>query len=88
MRYYKILDNNYILAIGTGLGGIEIIETEYNHILSLLHNIPIAPSGYAYRLTEELEWELYEAPIIEEEELATEEDYIAALEQLGVYAYA
>ena len=42
--------------------GKEITESQYNEILSMLHNKPTAPDGYAYRLTESLEWELYELP--------------------------
>ena len=34
MRYYKIIKNNTLVAIGTGLGGIEITEEEYNRLLS------------------------------------------------------
>ena len=47
--------------------GKEITETQYNEILAMLHNIPTAPEGFAYRLTEELEWELYELPAEEVE---------------------
>ena len=34
MRYYKITGNNAIVAIGTGYGGTEITESEYNTLLS------------------------------------------------------
>ena len=34
MRYYKQTANNYIIAIGTGSGGTEITEAEYNALLS------------------------------------------------------
>lgn len=35
MRYYKRFDNNNnLLSIGTGYGGIEITETEYNSLLA------------------------------------------------------
>lgn len=34
MRYYKITDNNAIVAIGTGYGGVEITEAEYNALLA------------------------------------------------------
>ena len=34
MRYYKITGNNAIVAIGTGYGGTEITESEYNALLS------------------------------------------------------
>ena len=65
--------------------GEEITEAEYNHIKSIIDNRPTAPDGFAYRLTKELEWELYELPPVEEEETeATEEDFMAALAELGV----
>ena len=34
MKYYKIENDNNIVAIGTGLGGAEITEAEYNALLS------------------------------------------------------
>ena len=34
MRYYKIIKNNTLLAIGTGAGGTEITEAEYNRLLA------------------------------------------------------
>ena len=64
--------------------GEEITEAKYNEILTMLHNIPTAPEGFAYRLTKELEWELYELPVEEVEEEATPEDYEAALAKMGV----
>lgn len=64
---------------------VEITAAKYNEIMGLLRNRPTAPDGYGYRLTESLEWELYELPLVEEvEEDATEEDYLAALAELGV----
>ncbi|MBQ8830851.1 MAG: hypothetical protein IJ017_04585 [Oscillospiraceae bacterium] len=53
--------------------GEEITETKYNKILSLLHNRPTAEEGFAYRLTADLEWELYEVPVEEEAELTEAE---------------
>lgn len=65
--------------------GKEITESKYNEILEIIHNKPIAPNGYGYRLTETLEWEQYELPIEEEtEEQATEQDYQDALVEMGV----
>lgn len=64
--------------------GEEIIENQYNEILAMLRNRPTAPEGFSYRLTKELEWELYELPVEEAEEEATEEDFMAALAELGV----
>ena len=71
--FYKIVADNYIVAIGTGNGGEEITETRYNEILSMLRNRPVAPDGFDYRLTKELEWELQELPAEEEPELSAEE---------------
>ena len=34
MRYYKILKNDILFSIGTGYGGTEIAEAEYNALLS------------------------------------------------------
>ena len=64
MRYYKLIENGYLTAIGTGVGGIEITEEEYNSLLTHIRNRPEAPSGYGYRLKEDLTWETYELPII------------------------
>ena len=84
MRYYKVIDDKYIHVIGTGAGGEEITETQYNEILSMIHNRPTAPEGCSYRLNKELEWEPYKLPPMEEETEATEEDFMAALAELGV----
>ena len=42
--------------------GQPIAAEEYERILSMLRNPPEAPEGWGYRLTESLEWELYELP--------------------------
>lgn len=35
MRYYaQYIENNTLLAIGTGPGGVEITESEYNRLLT------------------------------------------------------
>lgn len=34
MRYYAQYDNNLLIAIGTGPGGVEITEAEYNRLLA------------------------------------------------------
>lgn len=43
--------------------GKEITEAEYNRIKAIIDSRPTAPDGYGYRLTENLEWELYEIPV-------------------------
>lgn len=42
--------------------GEPITAEVYANILAMLRNPPEAPDGFAYRLTETLEWELYELP--------------------------
>lgn len=34
MRYYKQISDSIIIAIGTGPGGVEITEAEYNRLLA------------------------------------------------------
>ena len=34
MRYYAQYENNHLIAIGTGPGGVEITESEYNRLLT------------------------------------------------------
>ena len=71
--FYKIITNGYITVIGTGNGGTEITEEEYNSLLDHIRNCPEAPSGYGYRLKEDLTWELYELPVVPDEEISSDE---------------
>ena len=64
MRYYKQIDSDYILAIGTGYGGEEITETEYNQIMSVIQSR--ATDNKGYKLKTDLTWEEYELPEIVE----------------------
>lgn len=85
MRYYKLILDGYLVSVGTGTGGTEITESEYNDLLSIIHNRPTPLTGFDYELkADTLEWELVELPPIEEDTEATESDYIDALSQLGV----
>ena len=84
MRYYKMIYDGYLLSVGVGLIGEEISESEYNNILEAIHNTPIAPDGYGYKLTNSLEWELYELPAVEIEEEATVTNYQNALAEMWV----
>lgn len=70
MKYWKNSVGIYSGNISP-IGGTEITETEYNDILTTIRNIPTAPDGYGYRLREDLTWELYELPIVEETETIT-----------------
>lgn len=74
MRYFKTVENGYIVAVQTVEGKTEIAEQEYNEILNVIHNKPIAQNGYEYRLKEDLTWELYEITEAEYEEMVTDEE--------------
>lgn len=85
MRYYKHIENGYLLSIGTGSGHEEITAEEYEQILNVIRSKPTAEAGYGYRLKTDLTWELCELPPVEEvEQEATIEDYAAALRDMGV----
>lgn len=77
--FYKYRTDKYIIGVGTGAGGEEITEQEYNVILDTINNRPEAPEGYSYRLTTDMEWELCKVPKIEptteDENIESEEDY-------------
>lgn len=62
MRYYKIIDNGYITAIGTGGGGTEIVEAEYNTIMSTIQRKPSRTKTTDFRLKGDLTWEEYDRP--------------------------
>lgn len=64
MKFFKTIENGYIVALQTVEGQTEITEQEYNEILEIIHNKPMDDIGYGYKLKEDLTWELYELPII------------------------
>lgn len=62
MRYYKIVEQGYILCIGCAdtkrqMPG-EISQEEYDRLLGVIEAKPAAPEGYEYRLREDGSWEL------------------------------
>ena len=67
MRYYKILQDGYILSIGKGAGGEDLTELEYTQILDSIRNKPTAPDGYDYRLKSDLTWERLELSVTPED---------------------
>ena len=74
MRYYKQIENGYLLSIGTGPGGEEITAEEYENILTIIRSRPTAEVGYGYRLKTDLAWELVELPpVSEDEEISADE---------------
>ena len=80
MRYNKLVSKNYILAIGTGAGGTEIAEEEYNTILSVIRSRP-SEAGKGYRLKTDLTWEEYDLP---PEPEPSDEDELSDAEALNI----
>lgn len=60
MRFYKQTADGYIISIGTGAGGTEITESEYNEIMSAIKNKPEATETTDYQLKTDLTWEPFE----------------------------
>lgn len=61
-----IAKDGYIIAV-------EKSDSNYEDVLKAINTRPTAPDGYGYRLREDLTWELYELPVVEEVEQYTEE---------------
>ena len=80
MRYFKSLSDGYIYAIGTGHAGTEITEAEYNEIMTIIQNRPIA-EGKGYRLKADLTWDEYDLPPVPE---PSDEDEISTDEALNI----
>ena len=57
MNFYKVIEDGYIVAIGTNIGGVEIEKTEYDKLMDIIRNAPVASDDYDYKLTTNLEWE-------------------------------
>ena len=82
MRYYKNLTDGYIMSVSIGMGDVPITEEEYHAILNTIPTTPPTVSGYTYMLrADTLEWELVYLPPDPE---PGDEDYVQALEDLGV----
>lgn len=79
MKNVAIKTNGFIVGVSRCKGDEKdgnLTENEYNEILSVINNRPIAPDDYGYRLREDLTWELYELPIVEiSDEITNEEAY-------------
>lgn len=75
MRYFKDIQNGFIVAIGTGGGGVEITEAEYSSILAVIQSKPARTETTDYHLRQDLTWEEYERiePSDDDEEAAPEE---------------
>ena len=57
MRYYKLIEGGYITVIGTGGGGTEINEQEYNTIKTIIKAKPPETATTDFRLKADLTWE-------------------------------
>lgn len=85
MSFFKNEKNGYIESIcetGYEKDG-NLTESEYYEILNAIQNKPVIKNGFDYRLKTDLTWEEYELPPEEPSE-ATEQDFLAALEEVGV----
>ena len=80
MRYYKQIQDNYILAIGTGYGNDEISEQDYNEIMSVIQSCP-NEKGKGYRLKTDMTWEEYDLPPMPE---PSDDDEISTDEALNI----
>ena len=80
MRYYKQISGDYIISIGTGYGGEEISEQEYNEIMSVIRSCP-NEEGKGYRLKTDLTWEEYDLPPVPE---PSDDDEISTDEALNI----
>lgn len=84
----KVFTNDgYIISIMRGAKESNISDAEYQAIMDKMNRKPTPPVGYDYRLTVDLEWEMFELPKETDEpetDEATETDYLASLAELGV----
>lgn len=60
MKYYKNIENGYIVSVSTEQGLIEITKAEYDNILCYIKYCPISEPYYEYKLRENLTWDRIE----------------------------
>lgn len=60
MRYFKIVNDGYIICVGKGSMGTEITQTEYNNIINAI-SAKQTVDGFTYRLKEDLSWDEFAA---------------------------
>lgn len=99
MRYFaKRNESGDLLAIGTGPGGVEISEQEYNSLLAMIREkaalvnalysgeITLAdiPAEWQEEIQRRVDERIAADQAAEEDAEATDEDYRAALAELGV----
>ena len=64
MKYFKNVENGYIVSISTEHGQTEITEQEYENILTAIKSAPQAEEGYEYKLRDDLTWELLNTEVL------------------------
>ena len=77
------INNGYIISIMHGADVGNISDAEYQAIMDKVNRKPTPPDGYDYRLTVDLEWEMFELPK-ETDEPETDGATEAALAKPGV----
>ena len=70
MKYFKNIENGYVVSISTQHGQTEITKEEYENILQLIKTIPQADEGYEYRIKEDLSFEKIKIEIVNDEGVA------------------
>lgn len=87
MRYYKLIEDNKLIAIGTGPGGTEITEAEYNELLTMIREkaalvdqlytgeitIDEVPADWQEEIQRRVDERIAQQGTIEEQELSAEE---------------
>ena len=99
MRYFaKRNESGDLLAIGTGPGGVEISEQEYNSLLAMIREkaelvnalysgeitLSDVPSEWQEEIQRRVDERIAADQEADEDAEATDEDYRAALAELGV----
>ena len=79
------INNGYIISIMHEADVGNISDAEYQAIMDKVNRKPTPPDGYDYRLTVDLEWEMFELPK-ETDEPETDEATEATLAEPGVRA--
>lgn len=57
MKYFKNIENGYIVSVSTNYGQTEITKKHYEDILLIIKTIPPTEDGYEYKLREDFTWE-------------------------------
>lgn len=77
MRYYKLINDGYVISIGKGgLQGVEITKEEYDSIRNVISTAP-SEDGYNFRLKEDMTWEKIVAEVAEVD-ATTDAEYVEA----------